>query len=121
MHSIARVKIECETKKIIGATISGQLEQPKFKTIISLDNICVCVCFLVYLVMYVIYVLVVVFGHLIYRYQKQMSTRTQQGSINTAAVGVTGEYLLYTCCSILMCPLFSLLANRCTWIDVFYP
>ena len=43
MHSIARVKIECETKKIIGATISGQLEQPKFKTIISLDNICVCV------------------------------------------------------------------------------
>jgi len=47
----------------------------------------VCCAVVVFLALYVVYVLVVVFGRVIYQYYKQRSAPTQQASINVVTGG----------------------------------
>jgi len=54
---------------------------------------CVCLCAVeVFLALYVVYVLVVVFGHMIYQHQKQRAAHSQLAAINGI---VTGSFLLH--------------------------
>jgi len=72
---------------------------------------------LVYLALYVVYALVVVFGRIIYQYQKQKTAEIQQRSLNST-VGIAGQFVLT------VTVIFGYLPFECSalrvWKNVFF-